>query len=249
MADRLHAHALGAAERMLGPMARAARKVMGAAAGPAVPRTRRRPATVMAAEAKPALAPRRVTGAVHVMPTHPHPGPLPQAGEGAVSKRRPAFPVPIAKEDGAWLRASEAPVPPAHPPRRVAAVTPSLPVRASSTPPPLPLLLAGEGRGEGRPAAPGQVPARPMPVVPPLAVPPRREPALPPPRAADTAAPPPPAAPPPAPAPLDEARLGRWLAEHLAEETRRPARGATGFDPRLSPGWPGTLQGPWGWGG
>ena len=48
---------------------------------------------------------------------------------------------------------------------------------------------------------------------------------------------------------LDEARLGRWLAEHLAEETRRPARGATGFDPRLSPGWPGTLQGPWGWGG
>ena len=46
-----------------------------------------------------------------------------------------------------------------------------------------------------------------------------------------------------------EARLEQWLADHLAAETRRPARGATGFDPRLSPGWPGTLQGLSGWGG
>lgn len=42
---------------------------------------------------------------------------------------------------------------------------------------------------------------------------------------------------------LDGTRVGTWLADHLAREAGRPQSGATGFDPRLSPAWPGTLQG------
>ena len=42
---------------------------------------------------------------------------------------------------------------------------------------------------------------------------------------------------------LDGARVGTWIAEHLAREVERPQTGATGFDPRMSPAWPGTLQG------
>ncbi len=48
---------------------------------------------------------------------------------------------------------------------------------------------------------------------------------------------------------LDGMRVGRWLGNHLAASVARPQRGATGFDPRLTPAFPGTLQGPWGWGG
>ena len=42
---------------------------------------------------------------------------------------------------------------------------------------------------------------------------------------------------------LDGTRMGTWLADHLAREVARPQSGATGFDPRLTPAWPGTLQG------
>ncbi len=42
---------------------------------------------------------------------------------------------------------------------------------------------------------------------------------------------------------LDGARVGHWLAQHLANITNRPPSGATGFDPRLGPVWPGTPQG------
>lgn len=42
---------------------------------------------------------------------------------------------------------------------------------------------------------------------------------------------------------LDGARVGTWLADHLAREAGRPQMGGTGFDPRLTPAWPGTLQG------
>lgn len=46
-----------------------------------------------------------------------------------------------------------------------------------------------------------------------------------------------------------EIGLERWLTDRLAQVASRPQRGATGFDPKLTPAWPGTLQGPAGWGG
>ena len=42
---------------------------------------------------------------------------------------------------------------------------------------------------------------------------------------------------------LDGALVGRWLSERLAREASRPGGGATGFDPRMGPSWPGALQG------
>jgi len=42
---------------------------------------------------------------------------------------------------------------------------------------------------------------------------------------------------------LDGTRVGRWMSDYLAREAGRPQGGSTGFDPRMSPGWPGTLQG------
>jgi hypothetical protein len=42
---------------------------------------------------------------------------------------------------------------------------------------------------------------------------------------------------------LDGSRVGVWLADHLARETGRPQAGGTGFDPRLTAAWPGSLQG------
>jgi hypothetical protein len=42
---------------------------------------------------------------------------------------------------------------------------------------------------------------------------------------------------------LDGTRVGTWLADHMAREAGRPQMGSTGFDPRLTPAWPGTLQG------
>lgn len=42
---------------------------------------------------------------------------------------------------------------------------------------------------------------------------------------------------------LDGTRVGRWLSDTLAREAGGPATGGTGFDPRLSPTWPGALQG------
>ncbi len=42
---------------------------------------------------------------------------------------------------------------------------------------------------------------------------------------------------------LDGTRVGTWLADHMAREVGRPQASSTGFDPRLTPAWPGTLQG------
>ncbi len=42
---------------------------------------------------------------------------------------------------------------------------------------------------------------------------------------------------------LDGALVGRWLSDRLAREASRPGGGATGFDPRMGPSWPGALQG------
>lgn len=38
---------------------------------------------------------------------------------------------------------------------------------------------------------------------------------------------------------LEGSVIGRWLADSLARAASRPASGSTGFDPRLSPVWPG----------
>lgn len=42
---------------------------------------------------------------------------------------------------------------------------------------------------------------------------------------------------------LDGARLGRWVADMLAEIASRPPGGTTGFDPRITPNWPGLMGG------
>jgi hypothetical protein len=42
---------------------------------------------------------------------------------------------------------------------------------------------------------------------------------------------------------LDGQLLGRWLMDALGREAGRPQGGAAGFDGRLSPAWPGVLQG------
>ena len=42
---------------------------------------------------------------------------------------------------------------------------------------------------------------------------------------------------------LDGTRMGRWVSDNLAREATRPQAGNTGFDPRIGPTWPGTLQG------
>jgi hypothetical protein len=42
---------------------------------------------------------------------------------------------------------------------------------------------------------------------------------------------------------LDGTRMGRWVSDRLARDAGRPPAGATGFDPRLGPAWPGPMQG------
>jgi len=42
---------------------------------------------------------------------------------------------------------------------------------------------------------------------------------------------------------VDGALLGRFVAEMLGREAGRPQAGMTGFDPLVSPAWPGALQG------
>ncbi len=38
---------------------------------------------------------------------------------------------------------------------------------------------------------------------------------------------------------LDGVALGRWITRHIERQVTRPQGGATGFDPRMSPSWPG----------
>jgi len=42
---------------------------------------------------------------------------------------------------------------------------------------------------------------------------------------------------------LDGARMGRWIADHMARAASRPQGGGTAFDGRMGPAYPGTLQG------
>jgi len=42
---------------------------------------------------------------------------------------------------------------------------------------------------------------------------------------------------------LDGHHVGHWIADHLARESSRPTAGTAAFDPRLSPSYPGALQG------
>lgn len=42
---------------------------------------------------------------------------------------------------------------------------------------------------------------------------------------------------------LDGARIGRWMSDRLARDIDRPQSSVTGFDPRLSSAWPGSLHG------
>ena len=42
---------------------------------------------------------------------------------------------------------------------------------------------------------------------------------------------------------LEGAAIGRWINDHLARSVIRPVSGSTGFDPRLSPVWPGASIG------
>lgn len=42
---------------------------------------------------------------------------------------------------------------------------------------------------------------------------------------------------------LDGHYVGRWLSDHMAREASRPSATTTGFDPRLTPSYPGALQG------
>jgi hypothetical protein len=42
---------------------------------------------------------------------------------------------------------------------------------------------------------------------------------------------------------LDGTRVGRWMARELARQAGGPQASGTSFDPRISPAWPGALQG------
>jgi hypothetical protein len=42
---------------------------------------------------------------------------------------------------------------------------------------------------------------------------------------------------------LDGTALGRWVIRHLEKQVIRPHAGATGFDPRMTPSWPGAPLG------
>ena len=243
--DRLFGMAMRAAAT-LAPFVRAAAMATAAPGGSSVWRPVERPRREMAAAVTDVPARRvAVRGAV---PHDPHPAigplrsPIPQAGEGDGRDRArpaPSIPLPRAAEGDAQRRVRDAALPPA--PRRPVP-PPSVQVAPAPRPAPVPVPEVAPR------------PASPRIETPPASVP--RAPAVAPPAGAAAPTPwtPPPDTPPepvpePAPPPLDESRLARWLSGHLAAETRRPARGGTGFDPRLSPPWPGTLQGPWGWGG
>jgi hypothetical protein len=42
---------------------------------------------------------------------------------------------------------------------------------------------------------------------------------------------------------LDGTRVGRWMSRELARQAGGPQASGTSFDPRISPAWPGALQG------
>jgi hypothetical protein len=42
---------------------------------------------------------------------------------------------------------------------------------------------------------------------------------------------------------VDGSRLGRWMTDHLVRAAELPRAAMTGFDPRMSPTWPGAPVG------
>lgn len=245
--DRLLARAL-AATALLGGLVHAGLAMLGPGGAAAVPRvsagraprrihasgaTEQRPAPPAAREATRGTRVVAGTGSfvAQAPPSVGHALRLPPDAHGSLQPARGAWP----ERRPSPSVVSGASVTPQRKPDLAAPVT-AAPVAWSWT--------VAAATPESQAAAPGPI-AAPVPqsaVLPADPVPARR--------------PPPP---PPEPGPVeadekgsssfDEARLAQWLGAHLDEAAWRPPRGGTGFDPRLSPGWPGTLQGPWGWGG
>ena len=244
--DRLLARAL-AATALLGGLVHAGLAMLGPGGAAAVPRVsaarvkrrihasgamEQRPAPAAAREATRAMRAVAGTGSfvAQVPPSVGHALRLPPEAHGSLQPVRGAWPAlrpPPSVVSGTS-------VPPQGKPDLAAPVT-AAPVAWSWT--------VATATPESQAAAPGPI-AAPVPQS--AVLPADPAPAL---------RPPPP--PPPGPveadekgsSPFDEVRLAQWLDAHLDEAAWRPPRGGTGFDPRLSPGWPGTLQGPWGWGG
>lgn len=253
--DPLFGHAMRASERLHGTLARAAAAMAATTGAAATPRREGRWAGRL--EAAAAVLPRHAVPSRVEVQQESRPVPLLPAGEGHGEERTgaaPSFTRPLAGEGGEQRRVMPAaedlpmrrrPIAPLQLPlgvRPAALIAPPTPVAKAEpipTPPP-------------PPAAPSPPPPPPLPdagvAFAPTTIAASSSPDPPAPRSPGSVPCETPALPLPA-APVDETRLARWLADHLASETRRPARGATGFDARLSPGWPGTLQGPWGWGG
>ncbi len=246
--DRLHAMALAATAR-LGGLGRAGLAMLGPAGAAAVPPSaaagprlrvpdravpERRPALPAKAELAgmgrvPAAAPSFVPG---TPATARLPLPRPREVSGTMRPAHGTWPAPAA-----FSAAAEMAEPAAMAPASAPAIVPPTRLRVWVDAP------AAAGAPGVAAAAPGVVPgpvARTA-VSPAEGPPAAREPPLPGIGPADGQA--------AATAPPDDAGLAHWLGMHLDEAARRPPRGGTGFDPRLSPGWPGTLQGPWGWGG
>lgn len=238
--DRLHGAAMRAAA-MLGPRMRAGEMMAMPAGGPAA--WRGFGAARGEVLTKLDDAPKRAAAAQH---HHREPRRYMRDGDAAAS--RPAAtasapwpatgsaPWPVT-EDGARRRVTGDAPPPASRPMTMPAARLPLPVTPRAAAPskveaPMPRRVAE--------TSPPPSASRPSPDRPPVpSAPPPPAPSHSPSEPSSQSAPP----------QFDEFRLARWLSDHLAEQTRRPARGGTGFDPRLSPPWPGTLQGPWGWGG
>ncbi len=258
-ADATLAMALAAAEAMLGRLAQATR--------------------LFAASLPPVAAPALPPAAVAAAPVPPEwrTSPAVAAPDAKLSARPWSPPVPAAAPVVAAVRAAvtvplnaavqHVPVPPSlattptMPAREGASFAPApgrapaapLPTWAAGAPPVSPPLVTAPATPPAAPALPVRAPAAPV-----------ARPALSPGARGGSVTPwpmqPAPmneAAEPRMPDPAehgddlmrDDARLRRWLADELAHALARPQAGITGFDARLAPGWPGTMQGPWGWGG
>lgn len=257
--DATLAIALAAAEAMLGRLAQATRLFAASlppVAAPALP-----PAAVAPAAAPSVLRMSPAEAAPDVkLPGRPWSPPVPAAAP-VVAAVRAAVTVPLN------AAVPHVPVPPplaatpTMPAREGVSFAPApgrapaapLPTWAAGTPPGSPPLVTAPATPPAVPTLPARAPAAPV-VRPVLAPGARGGGATPWPM---QPAPMNEAAEPRMPDPAehgddlmrDDARLRRWLADELAHALARPQAGITGFDARLAPGWPGTMQGPWGWGG
>lgn len=158
-----------------------------------------------------------------------------------------------------FITPPDTPVPDAPGLANYAGFAPSVPIPALPAPPvpgPSVVQVMQAAPMPPVPASPlaipgGSAPAWPdMPAAPRLAVAPIVSAPPPTPATAGGMAAPGPQAAPAAATPPQEGRLllegfelGRWLTDRLNRDAARPPAGATGFDPRLSPAWPGPAIG------